>query len=811
MTKSLYEICLENIGKNCLLYNSIDLAQQPLTVLQDLLKYVSAKNLDLLEAHLKCRNIDFDRIWKNHYKIVWSPTLDEINSNEGSYKCRYFEYLFSNTRALEVDLSVNLNNNQWEHVLNLSLNMIEKYNIKKDRIEFNPISVLRQNGEKEKWNLKWNMYIERLSLAQNIWHIVRSNESYIQNFFKHVKTLSLNGYPQRNDLQALKFVVKLLSEGNVSHLVVKFPQRALLKIITSILSCAGKCDYEFTLNDMKFPSRTSITLKNEIRQLNHRPVNLWRTIGQMRRSIRSMRHSQPNMNNSIYYQLRNNFMNSRQSFNRPRSNENVGYCSSSERNSVNYLHFNCLNGGRSSISNTDHDQESSGLSISQINSVIGDITYPQVNRIENFDTNEISSSINEEKDSKRLSEISNKSNESKESKISSLYTIDEEECTFENKVLFRLPKNSKLSQIHTLDIYYSHRKANVELLSQTLLEMQYLQNLSISYVSPYSIDLEHTLIELVRKDKLKSLSLNSIRLTFGAVGFLQQILTIPQCTCCDQTIECGLQDENLNEEINERYFYSPYAQPAEIKCSDLKPLKLVNLKLEMIKSYKPEVLLMPIDENCRKTNIKKLIWRETEFTQKRMQMLCVMLKHSDLIEHLDVKSIHKSDLTKLFLKEILSTCTRLKELFIRNFTINLGNSLDKLIELLEKNQLIQLHIESCNLFNTNDMKFIESLKYATNLQVLSLSNNDIRDVVGYRLCELLSNETQKHPLKLHTMDLSFNNLTINSLRTLCETIKQLKLLGKCRINCLKVSNNDCDYNLAINLKNSYKNFIKIVI
>jgi hypothetical protein len=763
MIKRLYEICLENIAAVYNFYDPKDLAELPTTLITDLLKYLTVKDLENFDNYITndCQ-IDSNNIWRQHFKVVWNYFYDLANiNNEISYKSRYFEQLFTNTRALEIDLSVKINEHLLIHILNLSLHLIEKYDIKKDRIEYNPILECRKITEKEKWNLKWNSYIKRLALAQNLWHVIRDRNDFLDKFLINVNTLILAGYPQAHDITALKFVIKLLTDGNITHLVLKFPHKVLLKTISILLRNAGKNDVNLTTDDIKFLNNGSISMRNEIIKYGNRSL-LWKTLSRRnngRNNIPPL--NRINCNNHLNTGFRWN-PRARTNFDNSLHNLNHNEHEASNQTEIQNLNrFNRTNSVQYCNDETNVDQSSYNFSQTHF-------SEPQNNNNNNtVKQNELSIQ---------------RSTSSTDQTTDSLFTIDEDPVQTNDRLIYSVPKNSKLCFLNSLDIYSMPHKSNIELLSHSLLEMDFLENLSISYINSYSQELEDSLLKLTFRDKLKSLSLNSIRLSYGTAGFMYQLLM----------------DHNDNETV---------VNEAVIK--EFKPIMLTMLKLELIKSQNPEFSTIFRFKPCRKMFVKKLIWKETEFSQAQMKVLQIFLQNSEILESLDLRAIRFSSYLAPCLSEIIKSCQYLRELRIKQFLLNQLNEFEKLVVLLEKNQLKVLHIESCEIFehHIESDNFEIALSLASNLHTLNLPKNSLRDELIVKFCESIRKMCDSSICLLKSIDLSENRLTSEGIRILCETLRELNVSRKCCVKYIKLNGNRCTTETLMELKNYYKDLM----
>ena len=711
MIKRLDEITLETISKFYQFYNPLDLIELPKTLIINLLKYLSVKHLENFDCYLT--NIDTNQIWQQHLNVVWNSAQDFSNNESTFYKCRYFEQLFTNTRALDIDLSVKIGENTFIHILNLSLNLIEKYEIKRDRIEYTPIQL--NKNEKEKWDIRWNIYIKRLTLAQNVWHMIRDNEEFMNKFLINVNTLVLAGYPQANDVAALRFVIKLLVEGHVTSLILKFPHKILLKTLSLIVKSANKSDVNITSDDIKFSKSGSISLKNQIIRYGNRSL-LWRSLNRR------------NMNTRSYISPFNRITNI--DTNRAMR----------QRVSIDFSLQNL----------TNHDDSDSETRYERANSV----QYTQDEAVTSI-FNCASQSFINTKPCTSIGSIAE----------SKLFTIDEEPLQSNSKLIYAVPKNSNICFLKTLEIHSVHHKTNIDFLSSNLFEMNFIENISISYLNSYSQELEESLLKLIFADRLKILSLNSIRLSNGVSGFMQRIL--------------------LNDEI------------------DIKNLN--TLKFDLVKSQNAETIKL-LSVPCRKLYLKRLTWKETEFSYNQLKTLQIFIKNSEFLECLDLKAIRLSTYLAPCVNEIINSCKYLQELRIKQFSLNQLNEFDTILLLLEKNQLKILHIDSCEILRQHieGKKFEKSLSLATNLQVLNLPNNSLNDEALYKIC---ASFYKMYHCSLKSIDLSGNRLTSISIQKLCDTIKEIKVNGKCFITELKLNGNLCSINSLLEFKNCFKNIV----
>ena len=752
MIKKLYEITLETISNFYQFYNPLDLIHIPNRLIKDLLKYLSVKNLENFERQFFDKTnhrIDTNQIWQHHLKTIWNyMPSDAINdcSSINYYKYRYFEHLFTNTRALEIDLSVKLEQTHI-HILNLSLYLIEKYDIKKDRIEYTPMTSIKRNINKESWNSNWNIYIKRLSLAQNIWHMIRDNERFLKNFITNVNTLVLAGYPQVNDVPALKFVIKLLIEGNTKNLVLKFPHKVLLKTIFMLLKNVGKNDVNLTTDDIKYSNNGSITLRNQIMKYGSRSV-LWKNANRRNNSTRNYLSNLMNTSNS--------HRNSRQRASYDFSLQNL-------------THIN--------NNSNDHDARLDLFNRYESRSSVSSIHYFNDELIDQR-------RISLHRSPQLLDETAQTVVGSSSKISSSLFTIDEDlsaQQSTDSKLIYSIPKNNNLRFLSSLEIHSVHHRSKIELIGSSLLEMSFIENLTISYLNFYSKELEDALVMLISQDRLKSLSLTNVRFINGAGGFVYKILT-----------------EKNYQRTKSSSSFDGYEEPRKLEI----------LKLDLIKSqnFDPTTVLNT-NKECKKLFLKKLVWKETEFTYSMMKIIEIVLKNSEYLEYLELKSILLSTYLGLCMNEIGKSCKHLSELKIKQFSFNQLNEFDYMLHLIEKNQLIVLYIDSCEIFESyiQSKKFEDSLSHATNLQTLSLLKLSLSDESISKVCESFSRMSSNYSLK--NIDLSGNLLTTVGIKKLCDTIKELRTNSKYSVTHLKLNDNTCSIDSLIELKKHYLNII----
>jgi hypothetical protein len=730
MIKKLYEISLETISNFYNNYNPLELVELPYGLIKDLLKYLSVKNLQNFESYLPDDKIDTNQLWHQHLKTIWNYMPDVTIYSKNYYKFRYFEQLFTNTRALEIDLSVKIDENNYIHILNLSLHLIEKYDIKKDRIEYTPIFTTKRNINKEVWDIQWNRYIKRLCLAQNVWHMIRDNDEFLKMSINNVNSLVLAGYPQANDIPALRFVIKLLIEGNTTTLILKFPHKILLKTIFILLKHVDKSDVNITTDDVKCSNYGSISLRNQIMKYGSRSV-LWKSVNR-RNTTRSY------LSNFIS----NAHLTNR--YTRPRPSYD----------------FSLQNLTRNGNYDDDLDQrhDANRDSVSSLEYLNDEPIQPRLIPLHRSpqlkDDSDCDSNLNE----------------------NGLFTIEEDlpAQSLDSKLIYSIPKKNKLRFLNSLEIHSVHHRSNIDLLGSSLLDMSFIENLTISYLNFYSKELEESLLKLILLDRLKSLSLNNVRFNNGAGGFVYRILT-----------------DRRNFEEN--------------KTSKK---KLEILKLDLIKSQHFDTNnLLNISYNApRKLFLKKLVWKETEFSYTLMKIIELVLNNSEYLEYLELKSIRLSTYLGLCINEISKSCKYLNEFRIKQFSFNQLNEFDYMLFLIEKNQLKVLQIESCEIFENyiESKKFENSLGLATNLETLSLLSIGLRDEALYKICDSFS---RMRNYSLKSIDLSSNNLTISSIKKLCDTIKELRTNGKYFITHLKINGNACLTVSLMELKTSYLNII----
>lgn len=703
--RSLRDICLENTGKYFHFYdiNNQIINYCPKDILRDLIKYLNIKDLDLIEDYLGDEfKINFNNIWKTHYKLIWqqpyliNESLTRLQTHEEllPFKNRYFEQLFISSRCMEIELCVQFDANIYKRLLDLSLFTLEKFNIEKERIEFKPLIYRNLFLNRERWNNKWNKYIRKLSFVQTTWNIMRSDVTLINSFLETVNTLILSGYPQSNDIQALQYIVRLLTCGNVYNLVIKFPHRLVLKAIILLMCNIGEKEVCFTCDELRRNSTTTVCLRNEtLKNRNYVSSGYLRTL---RRGVCRFGHLRP-QNLSPLVRLR------------PFSND--------------------------SVSNTT-------LSFNNNNNLIDSLRQ--------------SSSDNENIDTK-------------------LPTIDEEKThSNESKIIFSAPIDNQVKYLKTLELYYVHKITNIELISQSLLAMKYLENLSLSYINPYCPLLEHNLVKLVKENRLKSLSMTNLRFSYGAAGFICQILA----------------HSNVDTLLNRH----------------LEPLKLEYLKLEMIKTQKYDFDYPISLVFSRKSFLKTLKWKDTHFTRIQMQILEKTLCQSQNIECLELKSIQISDHVSTCLTQILNNCKSLKELRFDCF--NFQSNVDLLLKLLGKNQLIKIHVENGSLyFNESSNQLLEkTLLNCTKLKTLNFPYNHLTNNTIISIANTIRISHQQNLFLPEFIDFSHNNLQYESIFYFCETIFDIIRFGRIYFKTLRFSANNFDSYLFETIKKKLNSF-----
>lgn len=147
--KSLYESSLTSLVDNFTRFDSNDLVNKlPLNILQNLFSYLNIYNLfsidrSILELSSKQNSNriqillkNLNSIWKVHFQTLWHFYAEDLNfiqlyknSDKLAYKCLYFEHLFNETKAFQLDLSILLNNGIFVNILDLSLIKIKQYQI----------------------------------------------------------------------------------------------------------------------------------------------------------------------------------------------------------------------------------------------------------------------------------------------------------------------------------------------------------------------------------------------------------------------------------------------------------------------------------------------------------------------------------------------------------------------------------------------------------------------------------------------------------------------------------------------------------
>lgn len=71
----------------------------------------------------------------------------------------------------------------------------------------------------------------------HVWNLAKIDPSLIDCFTENVTEIVLSGYPTENDHQGMKFILDILTRGQIMNMILKFPSYCLMNVLLPLLIC----------------------------------------------------------------------------------------------------------------------------------------------------------------------------------------------------------------------------------------------------------------------------------------------------------------------------------------------------------------------------------------------------------------------------------------------------------------------------------------------------------------------------------------------------------------------------------------------
>ncbi|KAI3384941.1 hypothetical protein SNEBB_000130 [Seison nebaliae] len=241
-------------------------------LLKDIMALINIPTLELTEHYLQQLGIDSGPIWKRFYDTLWSSIpssetysgLSEIccshnefdglgdtshkdlclisdrNIDYSCYKKKLFEHLFTESRVLRLDIVAKVDS-RWSNAMELSIDKINLYRVDREQILYRlRASDSHLSPKKREWSSKWNKYIERLTILQSMWKEIEHDAELQETFVSQIREITLCGFPTDSFPNAQHFIDRILLEGQLEKLVIKFPSKNLLERVLPLLNVRRK-------------------------------------------------------------------------------------------------------------------------------------------------------------------------------------------------------------------------------------------------------------------------------------------------------------------------------------------------------------------------------------------------------------------------------------------------------------------------------------------------------------------------------------------------------------------------------------------
>ncbi|CAF3878775.1 unnamed protein product [Adineta steineri] len=761
----LYEICLIDLLKNSFL-NLNNFNQLPNSCLRDILPYLSPYKLEYLDHIYYKRGISINDFWRHHFELIWSLSRDDKDSYESliniPYKRLYFEYLFHDTQILQLGIYTHiLQINQSKSILNLTYFEQMKYNLTRDSIIY--CSKKRLLDENQNliiiWNHQWNKYIKRFILVPNVWNLANIDSLLIECFTDNVTDIVLSGYPTENDINGMKFILDILTRGHITNIVIKFPSYCLMNILLPLFIYPRSYSLSY-FSTMK---------ENDVQQSNIFTQNFILPHRKRKLCLQVQIHSMEKVLSTNHEFIEDNDQNSTDTI----LSNSIHSLHNSNSLSTNIPIHSSILGMRNELIHIPSDSlfqtnnESSHLvSLTDNNRSIIEQPHERLlsylNRSRTFQQYSIFPPARHLSISEQSVPITNITTESHSSSDSNLFqrhrikTVIPEKKFSERKkqdeekfLIFHLTEQYQINSLTNLSIYYISSIEIIDMLAIALLGMNQIHHLTFVNFAVYSSQLETSLITLCTRSQLQSIYLTSISLEHGAIGFL-----------------LNLYEKNKN-------------------------INLKRIRLDAIKTYN-NIHLSDIEQTefIQNSVLEQFIWRERHMQYIHMRLLYKLLPNIiSNLHRLELSSILECVIFDQFLW-CQTFLHHIPDVRLRNFRIRSNDLSRFFLALNTPNILTVFHFERIGLtWNNNQQSsiiynaFTSLILNAKYLKELSLAYNNLNDNFIQWLCQilLLGNNKKISWWSITILNLTFNLLSSESIRKLCNTLKEYR--DQWRIGC----------------------------
>ena len=79
--------------------------------------------------------------------------------------------------------------------------------------------------------------LSRFILVPHVWNLAKIDPLLIDCFTENVTEIVLSGYPTENDHEGMKFILDILTRGQITNMILKFPSYCLMNILLPLLIC----------------------------------------------------------------------------------------------------------------------------------------------------------------------------------------------------------------------------------------------------------------------------------------------------------------------------------------------------------------------------------------------------------------------------------------------------------------------------------------------------------------------------------------------------------------------------------------------